>query len=85
MFETSPQYEAFIGASRKNTKYTLRIIFLVNWDIKLKFRLDNNSNLRKYYSQDSKTSPQYKAFIGASRKNANYTLRNISPVNWYIK
>ena len=63
MFETSPQYKAFIGASRKNTKYTLRNIFLVNWDIKLKFRLDNNSYLRKYYSQDSETSPQYKAFI----------------------
>ncbi len=28
--ETLPQYKAFICASRKNTKYTLRNIFLVN-------------------------------------------------------
>ena len=39
--------------------------------------LDKNSYLWKYYSQESKTLPQYGAFIHASRKNTNYTLRNI--------
>ncbi len=33
---------------------------------------------------ESKTSPQYKAFIGSSRKNMNYTLTNIFLVNQWI-
>ncbi len=39
--------------------------------------LDNNSYLRKYYSYESETLPDYKAFIGAYRKNTYYTLRSI--------
>ncbi len=39
--------------------------------------LDNNSYLGKYYSYESETLPQYKAFIGAYRKNTYYTLGSI--------
>ncbi len=42
---------------------------------------DNNSYLRKYCSYDFETLPQHKAFIGASRKNINYTLRIVFLVN----
>ncbi len=36
-----------------------------------------NPYLGKYYSYESETSPQYKAFVGASRKNTKHTLRSI--------
>ena len=36
-----------------------------------------NLYLGKYYSYESETSPQHRGFIGASRKNTNYTLRSI--------
>ena len=39
--------------------------------------LDNNSYLGKYYSYESETLPQYKALIGAYRKNTYYTLGSI--------
>ena len=42
--------------------------------------LDNNSYISKYYSCDSETLPQHKAFImfiDASMKNTNYTLKNL--------
>ncbi len=34
-----------------------------------------NSYLRKYYRQESETLPQYKTFIGVSRKNTDHTLK----------
>ncbi len=49
------------------------------------FSLDINSYLRKYYSYRSETLPQCEAHICASRKNTNYTLRNIFLVNELIK
>ncbi len=41
----------------------------------------NNSYLRQYYRYESETLLQYKAFIGASRKNTDYTLKNVFVVN----
>ena len=45
--------------------------------LSVRLSLDNNSYLGKYYSYESETLPQYKAFIGAYRKNTNYTLGSI--------
>ncbi len=39
--------------------------------------MPNNSYLRKYYGFDSETSPKFTVFLGALRKNTNYTLRSI--------
>ena len=61
-FETLLQHKAFMDASRKNTNYTLRNIFLVN---------------KLQVFQIYETLPQHKAFMGMSRKCTNYTLRNI--------
>ncbi len=43
-----------------------------------------NSYLKKYFSQEPESLPQYKAFICASVKNIRYTLRNIFLVNGLI-
>ena len=42
---------------------------------------ENNSYLRKYWSLEHETLPQYTAFIGQYVKNMNYTLKNIWQVN----
>ncbi len=39
--------------------------------------LDNNSYLGKYYSYESEILSQYKALMGAYRKNTDYTLGSI--------
>ncbi len=59
-----------MGASSKNTNYTVRNLFLVNM-------LFQNSDLRRYHSFNFETSPQYKAFMDVSMKHTNYTVRNI--------
>ena len=69
-FETLPQHNAFMDASRKNTNYTLRNIFLDN-------KLFQNSDLRRYHSYNFETSPQHKAFMDVLMKHTNYTLRII--------
>ncbi len=45
----------------------------------MKIALDKNSYLKKYNSCE--TLLQCRAFMGASRKNTSYTLRNIFLVN----
>ncbi len=46
-----------------------------------KIRLDNNSYLGKHYSERPEISPQYRGFVGAFRKNMNYTLKIFLLVN----
>ena len=42
---------------------------------------DYLSYLRKFYSWESESSPQYRGFLCAFKKSKNYTLRKFLPVN----
>ncbi len=45
--------------------------------LSVRLSLDNYSYLRKYYSYESETLSQYKALLGACRKNTYYNLGGI--------
>ncbi len=47
----------------------------------MKIALDKNIYFEKFNSYEFETLPQHKGFMDASRKNINYTLRNIFLVN----
>ncbi len=62
----------------------LRTVHIARWahmHLSVCLSLDNNSYLGKYYSYESETLPQYKALIGAYRKNTRYTLGSIFLIN----